>query len=152
MKSHYIVFIALLSLSACKTPPAVQSNLPEITGVDFSLNPGDDFYRYANGKWYDSVSIPASQAGVGAYMFMNYPQRLRLQGILDSISLGKYPEGSIEQKVGARGLRSILEKNLQEIQFILPRLAKEGVSRVFVDAQGGVKHVYKPTKKRANDQ
>ena len=58
----------------------------------------------------------------------------------------------IEQKVGARGLRSILEKNLQEIQFILPRLAKEGVSRIFVDAQGGIKHVYKPTKKRANDQ
>lgn len=33
-------------------------------------------------------------------MFMNYPQRMRLQGILDSISKNKNPEGSIAQKVG----------------------------------------------------
>jgi len=33
-------------------------------------------------------------------MFMNYPQRIRLQGILDSLGQGVYPNGSIEQKVG----------------------------------------------------
>jgi len=99
MKYPFILFAALLAFS-CKRPPAQDQKVIEITGVDFSLNPGDDFYRYANGKWYDSATIPASQAGVGAYMFMNYPQRLKLQGILDSVSLGKYPEGSIEQKVG----------------------------------------------------
>ncbi|SFI89981.1 putative endopeptidase [Kaistella treverensis] len=99
MKYPFILFAALLAFS-CKRPPAQDQKVIEITGVDFSLNPGDDFYRYANGKWYDSATIPASQAGVGAYMFINYPQRMRLQGILDSVSLGKYPEGSVEQKVG----------------------------------------------------
>jgi putative endopeptidase len=64
------------------------------------LRPGNDFFKYVNGKWYDSVSIPASQAGVGAYMFMNFPQRIRLQGILDSLSQSKSQEGSIAQKVG----------------------------------------------------
>ncbi|TDO66947.1 putative endopeptidase, partial [Flavobacterium chryseum] len=71
-----------------------------ITGIDSTLRPGDDFFQYVNGKWYDSISIPASQAGVGTYMFMNYPQRIRLQGILDSISQSKNPAGSIAQKVG----------------------------------------------------
>lgn len=56
----------------------------------------------------------------------------------------------IKQKVGARGLRSVLEKDLQATQFILPRLAKEGVNKIFVDATGSVKYVYK-TKKRANN-
>jgi putative endopeptidase len=37
---------------------------------------------------------------VGAYMFMNYPQRLRLQRILDSVSQGRHAAGSIEQMVG----------------------------------------------------
>jgi putative endopeptidase len=32
-------------------------------------------------------------------MFMNYPQRLRLQRILDSVS-GRHAAGSIEQMVG----------------------------------------------------
>ena len=60
-------------------------------------------------------------------------------------------EECLKQKIGARGLRSIMEKHLQEIQFVLPRLAKEGVNKVFVDANGTIKHVYK-AKKRANNE
>ncbi len=101
MKHAIILFITLLTLASCKNPtPSSDKKFIEITGTDSTLNPGDNFYRYANGKWYDSIPIPASQAGVGAYMFMNYPQRLRLQGILDSVSATQNPEGSIEQKVG----------------------------------------------------
>lgn len=56
----------------------------------------------------------------------------------------------LKQKVGARGLRSIMERDLQATQFVLPRLAKEGVNKMFVDANGTIKHVYK-AKKRANN-
>ena len=57
----------------------------------------------------------------------------------------------MKQKVGARGLRSIIERDLQATQFILPRIAKEGVNKIFVDANGTIKHVYK-TKKRASNE
>jgi ATP-dependent Clp protease ATP-binding subunit ClpX len=56
----------------------------------------------------------------------------------------------LKQKVGARGLRTIIEKDLQATQFVLPRLAKEGINEMFVDANGTIKHVYK-AKKRANN-
>jgi len=56
----------------------------------------------------------------------------------------------LKQKVGARGLRTIIERDLQATQFVLPRLAKEGVNKILVDANGTIKHVYK-TKKRANN-
>lgn len=59
-------------------------------------------------------------------------------------------EECLRQKVGARGLRTIMEKDLQSTQFILPRLAKEGVNKIFVDATGTIKYVYK-AKKRANN-
>ncbi len=51
------------------------------------------------------------------------------------------------QKIGARGLRSILEKDLQEIQFILPRIAKDGVNKVIVEADGTIRRIYKLKKK-----
>lgn len=60
-------------------------------------------------------------------------------------------EECLKQKVGARGLRSIMEKHLQQTQFVLPRLAKEGVNKIFVDANGIVKHVYKAKKRAANE-
>ena len=98
MKNSLLLFIAFLAFTSCSKNQG-KKNIA-ITGIDSTLRPGDDFFKYVNGKWYDSVPIPASQAGVGAGMFMNYPQRMRLQGILDSISQSKNPAGSIAQKVG----------------------------------------------------
>ena len=98
MKKSLVLFITFLAFSACSKKP--EKKALAISGIDSTLRPGDDFFRYVNGKWYDSVAIPASQSGVGAYMFMNYPQRMRLQGILDSISQSQNPSGSIAEKVG----------------------------------------------------
>jgi len=131
MKNSIMLFIALLAFTACSKHPG-EKNVA-ITGIDSTLRPGDNFFRYVNGKWYDSVPIPASQAGVGAYMFMNYPQRIRLQGILDSISQSKNPAGSAAQKVGdfyASGMDSItIEK--RGYKPLKPLLAKiESISDI----------------------
>ncbi|MBS1921699.1 MAG: M13 family metallopeptidase [Bacteroidetes bacterium] len=98
MKQIIFLFALILFLSACQT--IKDKKMTEITGIDSSLSPGDNFFNYVNHKWYDTAQIPPSQPGVGAYMFMNYPQRLRLQGILDSVSKADNPTGSIEQKLG----------------------------------------------------
>ena len=88
-----------LSLAACHNHVAVQQYIA-IQGIDSSKKPGDNFFLYINNKWYDTAQIPPSQSGVGTYMFMNYPQRLRLQGILDSVSKATNTAGSIEQQLG----------------------------------------------------
>ncbi len=108
MKRSLFLFAVLLSLAACKNTP--ENNTADIQGIDSSIKPGNNFFMYVNHTWYDSAQIPPSQAGVGAYMFMNYPQRLRLQGILDSVSKADNKAGSVEQKLGdfyASGLDTV---------------------------------------------
>ncbi len=100
MKRVFYCALCLLLTGACKEASHTDTKRVLLTGIDTSKKPGDDFFTYANGIWYDSASIPASQAGVGSYSFLNYPQRIRLQGILDSLSASSNPSGSIEQKVG----------------------------------------------------
>ena len=58
----------------------------------------------------------------------------------------------LKQNVGARGLRFMLEKDLQGTQFVLPSLAKKGVNKIFIDANGVIKHVYKTKKRAGNEQ
>ncbi len=58
---------------------------------------------------------------------MNYPQRIRLQGILDSISTRQNPAGSIEQKVGdfyASGMdtTAINKRSYEPIKALLARI------------------------------
>lgn len=89
----------LFLLALVGIQPALAQTV-HITDIDSSVKPGDDFFMYVNGKWYNSVEIPSTQTGVGSYSFLNFPQRIRMQGILDSVSAAKNPAGSIEQKVG----------------------------------------------------
>ena len=98
MKKIVILFAATLLLAACNH--VAEKKYISIRDIDSTKKPGDNFFLYINNKWYDSARIPPSQSGVGAYMFMNYPQRLRLQGILDSVSKATNTTGSIEQQLG----------------------------------------------------
>ncbi|QMW04627.1 M13 family metallopeptidase [Spirosoma foliorum] len=100
MKQVIFFSLLLLMAGACQRMSVPMTKRVVITGVDAAKKPGDDFFSYANGIWYDTARIPASQTGVGSYSFMNYPQRIRLQAILDSVSAGQNAPGSLEQKVG----------------------------------------------------
>jgi putative endopeptidase len=99
MKKLFFLFAIVFWILACKNTPET-TGTGTIPGIDSSIKPQNNFFRYVNRTWYDSAQIPASQSGVGTYMFMNYPQRLRLQGILDSVSKAHNTAGSIEQKLG----------------------------------------------------
>ena len=100
MKRLLYFSLVLLLAAGCKQAADTDTKRVVLTGINASKKPGDDFFMYVNSIWYDTAQIPASQSGVGAYSFLNYPQRIRLQAILDSVSGSNNPAGSIEQKVG----------------------------------------------------
>ena len=126
MKTYLVLFTALLVFASCKNT-SDQNTTADIKGIDSAIKPGDNFFMYVNRKWYDTAQIPRSQAGVGTYMFMNYPQRLRLQGILDSVAHASNTDGSIEQKLGdfyASGMdtNTINQRGYEPIKPILARI------------------------------
>ena len=144
MKPLILFLLALLTIGACKQKSDSTEQRVVITGIDSTKKPGDDFFTYANGIWYDTIKIPDSQTGVGSYSFLNYPQRLRLQGILDSVSVSKNAAGSIGQQVGdfyASGMdtNTINKRGFEPIKPILARIdAIEDVSsllKLVVDEQ-----------------
>ncbi len=94
-----LTFLMFLSL-AWNNLDAPKKGFVDVHGIDPSIKPGDDFFRYVNGRWYDTAKIADDQSGVGSYSFMNIPQKELLQHILDSVSKSKHTAGTIEQKVG----------------------------------------------------
>jgi predicted metalloendopeptidase len=69
-------FAALILVAACSEQPDTAPSkgaIAEISGIDLSgmdtsVRPQDDFYRYANGKWLANTEIPADEVGWGSYM------------------------------------------------------------------------------------
>ncbi|RFZ90621.1 M13 family peptidase [Mucilaginibacter conchicola] len=100
MKKLLAICSAVLLFGVCNQAQAQKRAYVDVPGLDPAVKPGDNFFRYVNGKWYDTVKIANDQAGVGSYSFLNIPQKRLLQNILDSVSKAKNTPGSIEQKVG----------------------------------------------------
>lgn len=96
---RYLPVVLVIAAIACQQP-ASKRTFVDVPGIDASTKPGDNFFRHVNGIWYDTAQIAADQAGVGSYMFLNIPQKKKLQFILDSVSQAQNAPGSIEQKVG----------------------------------------------------
>lgn len=95
----YLVIIFFVT-AMCSKPEPSKTSFVDVAGIDQSIRPGDDFFRHVNGRWYDTARIADDQVGVGSYRFLNIPQKLLLQNILDSLSRNSYPTGTLEQKVG----------------------------------------------------
>jgi putative endopeptidase len=124
MNKFLYIFLVLGFCGACNNPDSPKNSFVEVNGIDSSMKPGDNFFRYVNGRWYDTAKIADDQTGVGSYMFLNIPQKLLLQYILDSVSKAQHTPGSIDQKVGdffASGMdtATINQRGYEPIQPIL---------------------------------
>ncbi|MDF4002471.1 M13 family metallopeptidase [Luteibacter sp. PPL552] len=66
--------------------------------MDTATRPGDDFFRYANGRWLDDVALSADHADVGAMQSAIDGMDSRLRGLLDAAAYA--PPDSAQGKVG----------------------------------------------------
>lgn len=124
---YFSLIIFVLTLISCANENNLERKYVDVDGIDSSIRPGDNFFKYVNGIWYDTAKIADDRRGTGSYMFLNHPQRILLQNILEEVSAGEYPEGSIEQKVGdfyASGIdtTTINKRGFEPIQPILAQI------------------------------
>jgi predicted metalloendopeptidase len=97
---------ALASLVIAATAvPFAQERSPEVPGIDvagmdLSVRPQDDFFRYVNGKWADNTPIPADQSGYGSFAMLRERAQERVRAIIEDEARAAGAPGSISQKVG----------------------------------------------------
>lgn len=90
-KIHAVVIVALLASCTTSTILAQTRGQPEIkpfgfdiAGMDRTVVPGTDFYRYANGAWAHATPIPADKSNYGMFTRLDDLNRERVKGILEA--------------------------------------------------------------------
>ena len=81
-------------------PPPSASFGVDLSTLKPSVKPGDDFFAYANGSWYDTFVIPDDRSSYGSFTVLDERARQQVREIIEEAAAKKAPAGTPEQRVG----------------------------------------------------
>ncbi len=88
----------------------------DVDGMDRSVKPGDDFFKYANGKWAAATQIPPDRVSYGSSVALYDLSEARVRAILDGLAATKdLKAGSDEAKLAALYRTFLDEAALEKI-------------------------------------
>lgn len=102
--SKTALWTSLSLLTACGNPPKetpakTEEKGLDISAMDTSVRPQDDFYNYVNGSWMKTAKIPADKTSWGTYYMLDDITETNCLSILDDLVSKQYPDGSEGQKI-----------------------------------------------------
>jgi len=71
----------------------------DLSGMDRSVRPGDDFFRYSGGTWMKQTQIPSDRSSWSTFSILRANAERDVKAIVDELSKRPNKQGSIEQKV-----------------------------------------------------
>jgi predicted metalloendopeptidase len=110
LRLAYIAFCATLLLASpaafSADTPAPASHGIALNNLDRSVNPGDDFFRFANGEWLKRTDIPADRGSIGVFVELDNLASKRTAGIIEDVAKTNSPSGCRQDKFTLRNRRA----------------------------------------------
>ena len=96
-----VLFYFALSVGTAASPIDQNASTQDsMQDMDRSIKPGDDFYRYANGGWLKTATIPAGQSSFDTRAILTEKTSQRVRNLIQDAAAAQSVKGSIAQKVG----------------------------------------------------
>jgi putative endopeptidase len=96
----------------------------DLSSRDLSVKPGDDFFKYASGTWYENYEMPADKTSYGAFAVLAERSEDRVKAIIDDVASKQ--ELNLEERLIANYFNSYMNVealNTKGIDPIKPMLA-----------------------------
>jgi putative endopeptidase len=116
--------LTLLSLDAraADSPAAVPATTAQrygkwgvdLEGMDRSVKPGDDFFRFVNGKWAATTQIPPDKTNYGAFVLLRDLSEARMRALLERWAADKKLKADSDEAKVAAVYRTFLDEAAAE--------------------------------------
>ncbi|HTO40153.1 MAG TPA: M13 family metallopeptidase [Rhizomicrobium sp.] len=70
----------------------------DLTSMDKTVRPGDDFFRYVNGNWLKTVEIPPDRSSAGSFQDLIILSETRMKAIVAELAAKPYDQLNAEEK------------------------------------------------------
>jgi len=150
MKTRYLSFVALAvcagTVVIAQQPSASRATVQplhfgtwgvDLTAMDRSVNPADDFDRYVNGAWADKTQIPADQASSGvSYDVFNLTQE-QIRALIENAPATSQLGGMYQSFMNESVVEKLDDKPLQAELKLVAALADRDAFTKFMGQTNG---------------
>src|SRR5277367_6845376 len=106
MKTGKIALAALACAAAAAMTPALADTVKpafgnwgvDLSSMDRSVKPGDDFFQYVNGNWLKTAEIPGDRTSTGSFQDLLILSEKRMKDIAGDIEAKPYASLTPEEK------------------------------------------------------
>lgn len=96
-----VILLILVALSTLTSLVGGQTGAPgQLSGLDRTVAPGDDFFRFANGGWIQTTEIPADRSSWGVGGAVSELTSRRVADLIAETAKSPSPAGSLSRKIG----------------------------------------------------
>src|SRR5689334_14254669 len=88
----------LADQSAAAAKPAIGAWGVDLTAMDNTVNPGDDFFRYVSGAWMRRTQIPADRTRWGPFNMLAVKSEDDVKAAIEEAAKSSPAAGSVERK------------------------------------------------------
>lgn len=105
MKKHLflslLIVLTIITISSCKQSKKEYITDALVSHIDSTVKAGDDFFLFANGKWFKQHPIPASEQSNGIFQLVQDTINAQVRHVCQSSAAIKdVVKGSNKQKIG----------------------------------------------------
>lgn len=72
----------------------------DLSAGNSAVKPGDDFFAYASGNWYDHFEIPPDRTSFGAFNQLDELSKQRVRELIEQAAASHPASGTAAQKIG----------------------------------------------------
>jgi putative endopeptidase len=128
--------LLLAALLACGSLAGhAQNNAINVSYMDKSVRPQDDFYNFVNGQWMKTVKIPSDKARWGSFDELRENTDIATLKVLQESLTGQFQKGTDNQKIGDlyKSFVDMKTRNKLGLEPVKPYLAKIAAIKNFDD-------------------
>lgn len=142
----------MLALAGCSSQPKSAAAGLDMSDMDTTVAPGEDFYLYACGGWIKNNPLKAEYSRFGSFDQLAENNREQLKTLVDSLGAQKNEPGSVAQKIadiynmkmdsvrrnelGAQPIQADIKaieaiKDKKELSGMVAKMRRDGVGTFF---------------------
>ena len=144
VKFALIAAFAMTLTTSCTKQKVEEKITLDVSLIDTTFNPAEDFYHYANNGWMQKYPLPDDESRYGSFDQLGKETSKKVRSLLEELGQGNYEQGTIEQKIGdfyAMGMDSakIEEQGLKPLK---PEFEKIAAIQTIKDVQKQIAHFH----------